>query len=76
MGDEKRVGNPTVEMARLMPAACNNCGAWGQLGKLRLCHPCHNNRYDALEELLEVAGMYFERLPAEVQEAITKVEKR
>lgn len=67
------IGNPTPEIARLMPAACNGCGTWTQLGKLRLCHGCHNARYDALEELRETAAMYAERLPDEVREALSKV---
>lgn len=66
----KPLNGPTPEMARLMPAACNGCGAWTQLGKLRLCHVCHNARYNALEELREIAGMYCERLPVEVQNAL------
>lgn len=64
------INNPTSEMAALMPAACNGCGAWAQLGKLRLCHVCHNARHDALEQLREVAVMYKEQLPAEVREAL------
>lgn len=67
------ISNPTPEIARLMPAACNSCGTWTQLGKLRLCHGCHNTRYDALEDLREVVAMYMERLPEEVREALSKV---
>lgn len=66
------MSKPTSEIARLMPNHCHGCGAWEQLGKMRLCHTCHNARYDALEELLEVAGMFRERLPVEVQDAIAK----
>lgn len=67
------VGGPTPEMAMMIPAACNGCGTWTQLGKFRLCHTCHNKRYDRLEDLREIAAMHQERLPAEVLEALNKV---
>ena len=70
---EQLINNPTPDMAKLIPAACSGCGTWTQLGKLRLCHVCHNARYDALEDLRETASMYREQLPAEVRKALDKV---
>lgn len=67
------MSNPSPEIARTFEGSCNHCEAWAFLGKRRLCHPCHIARYDALEDLLEVAAMYKERLPAEVQEAVAKL---
>ena len=50
---------------------CLDCNAWvDMLTKNRLCAPCYNKRIDALENLREVAGMYCNRLPVEVGEAL------
>ena len=58
--------------AKLMFAgSCNDCGRWvDALAKGRLCPDCYNKRFDALENLREVAGMYCARLPVEVTEAL------
>jgi NMD protein affecting ribosome stability and mRNA decay len=50
---------------------CNNCGGWHDaLDMAHRCPACHIARDKALENLREVAGMYCERLPAEVVEAL------
>ena len=58
---------------QMFEGACNKCGTWAHLGKLRLCHTCHNKRFDALENLREMAAMYRERLPVEVVDALDRV---
>lgn len=70
---DQLINNLRPETAMMIPAACNGCGTWTQLGKFRLCHVCHNNRYDRLEDLREAVAMYREQLPAEVREALDKV---
>lgn len=50
---------------------CNDCGTWAEaLDKHRRCPTCHEIRDDALDHLAEMAGMYCERLPVEVANAL------
>lgn len=50
---------------------CNTCGGWHvTLDRHKRCPACHIQRDGALENLAEVAGMYCERLPTEVTEAL------
>lgn len=63
-------------MKMMFAGSCNECGAWAEaLATGRRCPPCHKARFDRLEDLAEIAGMYRERLPAEVAEALEKLDQ-
>lgn len=62
-----------TEIARTFAGECIYCGSWAEmLASGRRCPACFRKRFDLLEELAEVAGMYLERLPGEVREALEK----